>query len=335
MSELGLLQDTIRAALRDGLVLCEPVSLPARDGAPPSELRIAPAGTWSGHPSGPVEINEALAETVQRNLIELGFRPPVDERHRTAAQLISAPRYGSVGRYEWRDAALWACDIQWNERGRKSWENDDYGYVSMGMLRNLQHPRTGRSLGPVMTHLSLTNTPFFGGAAALAEGLEQTNMDVTELIEKLKADAALRTEVLATLGITPTPEAPRTVIPRAVLAEYGLAETATEQDLEQAIAGRRTQRAQAIVAAAVAAGRVPKDPESALHQALCELAEANPDAVQVVVAAMPMQAPNAAGAAPADRQPAEQGAAELSEEQKRVNAELGITDEDWKKYGVL
>lgn len=335
---IELLQATIR---EQGLVLCSPIEIP-RSEEPPAELRIAPPGTFKGHPTGPLIIDQAMAETVERNRAELGFRPPIDERHQTAVPLLSAPRFGSVGRYEWRPDGLWACDLAWNKRGKAALAGDDYGYVSLGLVRALKHPRTNQDMGPVMTHLSLVNVPFFGGAVAVAEHTGEDEMDLKELIAKVRADAVLKAELAEALGVTTAPAAPLTAegsagaLDARLCEALGLSAAAKVEEALAALGKARKDRAAAVVAAGVAAGKVPKDPQSAMHQSLLVLAEGNPTAAEQVIAGMASPVPPLAPSAPTTQGAAAAagaaGSAEMSEVDKQVCAELGLTDEDWKKH---
>jgi len=317
------------------LVLCEPVAMPRSD-EPPTEVCLALAGVYEGHPSGAVTIDQALAETVERNRVELGFDPPIDERHTSSMPYIPAPRFGVVGRYEWRDDELWATDLRWNERGRQSWTDDEYGYVSLGMLRNPKHPLTNKPMGPVMHHLALTNTPFFGGAAALAEGgQEDTNMKLEEITSALEQDADLKTKLLVELKVAPVTNVEASLEPIAIdpriVERLGLADDADADAVVAELDKRQQSRAQAIVASAVAAGKVPKDPESKMHKSLLVMAEQNPEAAEEFVASMSSQAPT--GTAP--KPPAERDdddELEIDDDQAQINAQLGLSDEDWEKY---
>ncbi len=341
--------ETILATLggSDDIVMCEVVSIP-RSEEPPTELRVAPAGRFEGHPAGPFTIDAEFAATVERNRKEMSFRPPIDERHRTGIPFLSAPRLGTVGRYEFRDDGLYACEMDWNERGTNSYKADEYGYVSIGFKPNVNHPKTKKPMGPFMTHLACTNVPFFGGAStALAElAGGSSSMKIEDIIAELKGDSTKAAAVEAAMraekpGLNITAEASVPVdaeLREVICAEYGLGEDADVTAIKEAVATRKETRAQSIVASAVAAGKVPKDKESELHKSTLAMAKANPEQTEQFLASMPASVPGPAAKPPAERKEAATGddgePVELDDEQKSVNAEFGLSDEDFEKYSA-
>lgn len=345
MSEFNLEEILAAQADKGDIIMCEGVAIP-RGEKPPTEMRVAPAGRFEGHPNGPFTIDAEFATTVERNRQALSFRPPIDERHRTNIPYLAAPRFGSVGSYEFRDDGLYACEMEWNERGTKSYKADEYGYVSIGFKPDVKHPKTGLPMGPLMTHLAQTNVPFFGGAATVLneQGTKEPQMDVKKIIVELNNDPTAMAELKKGLGLDQikpiSAEAPLVPesIPAIVCEEFGLAADATVDDLEVAMAARKESQAQSIVASAVAAGKVPKDPESELHKTTLVMAQANPEQTEQFLASLPGSVPGAADKPPAERETAEDTdgdePAELTDDQKAINAELGLDDDDWKKYGA-
>lgn len=300
---------------------------------------MAAPGVYMGHHKAKkIVVNAALAERLNANIQKLGFRPPLDIRHQSSVPFIDAPRRGTLGGVEWRDDGIYATDLQWNEEGREDYQKDRYGYVSWGLLANLKDPRSNHDLGPVMHHLSLTNNPFFGGAAALAEAGGDDEMNVQELIAQIKEDAGARKELLAGLGINAEQANTTTMldadaIPVVLCERLGLDAGTTVSkaidELDRREEQTRKDRASSIVQAAIAAGKIPKDPEAEAHKSLLELAESSPDAAERFLSTMTSQVPPKPAGQPAERE----RTVEISAEQQAFNAELGLTDEDWQKYG--
>lgn len=174
----------------------------------------APRGALAG--KGPWLLNEAGARQVAARVANRSIDLVVDYEHQTLLAERNgkpAPAAGWIDRSSlvWRDDGLYGA-VAWNAAAAQSIDDGEYRYLSPVFTYN---PETGEVLD--LRHVALTNTPAI-----------DTESDIPSL-------AAAR------MAVESHPEEEDLVNLQALIKLLGLAQSATEKDVETALAALKAQ----------------------------------------------------------------------------------------------
>jgi phage I-like protein len=123
-------------------------------------------GEWRGHPSGPFEFTEEVAQKLIANFEAQANPVPFTYEHEYQAGM-PRPASGWVQSLEIRDNGLWA-KVEWTKRAREMIREGEYKYCSVVVDFEGIDRRTGEDIGPELVEVGLTNTPFVDGQEPLA-----------------------------------------------------------------------------------------------------------------------------------------------------------------------
>lgn len=155
--------------LMRGRLLCrKPPTVPELEGDTlPEWLHLVPWGRFEGHHSGllidvgPVEAAEVL-DNFEANGIDL----VVDFEHQTIYTVMNgrpAPAQAWIDQLEVReDSGIWGRIKEWTEAGASRIRSREYRYLSP-VLEQRRDPKTGEQTGLFVSSAALTNVPFFAG----------------------------------------------------------------------------------------------------------------------------------------------------------------------------
>jgi len=319
-------------------------------GAASKWVQIAVEGEWKGHPAGPFALNAATFEAMVRNFRAGGRDLVVDYEHAGSIPGLEAPAAGwisglRVGRSEAQLATLEA-KVRWTDRARSQIAAGEYRYLSPGFALAAKDKKTGRGIGGRLTHVALTNRPFLDDLppVTLTEGppTQETEMELKIIAKALGiSEDATEEQVLARIGeAVASDKALKDVTAALDLAEGATAQAAVRRALElrnptnQATAAevrelreRLAKRdAHEAVERALTEGKVTA-PGTPQHTWAAEYALKDPEgfaawaeSAPVVVPVVPVQRP---------RHP-QDAATGLTEHQRRMCEELGLTEDEYK-----
>lgn len=179
-------------------------------GTVPTEIQLTPAGTFRARDGRPANLDGWKIDTniaqkiIARNRAKLDA-VVIDYEHQTLKAEENgkpAPAAGwmSGAKFVWRDSGLWATDIEWTDAAKAAIAAREYRYISPVIAYD---PKTGEVLDVLMA--AVTNFAAIDGMAGLAHvaaarfNFDQTTEDTTmlEALRKLLglADTAGEQEI--------------------------------------------------------------------------------------------------------------------------------------------
>lgn len=325
-------------------------------------------GVWKGYRGRSIAFTRADLDAIVAAFRDERQDVVVDYEHATRLAGAEAPAAGWIvvpDGLEVRDvdgkAALFA-KVRWNRRAREYISGGEYRRLSPVVIWGSQHPVTGKRRSAWLHSLALTNRPFLQELPEVR--LSRTSADDTdqkeqeameehlkEIAAKLGLAADAKPEaVIAAVGELVARDAGRAASLKAIYGRLDLDEGESAQaavakiaalkapagmvsaDRVEAIEAQlREQKAERLVEAALRDGKI-----SAAEEVVAEfkaLAEKDPEAFERLVAKMPRTVPTRA------KQPADGGAtggdgAELTRRDREVAVQLGVSDDDIRKYNT-
>lgn len=197
-------------------------------GEVPAEIQLTPAGVFrarDGRPAGVSgwEIDQVIAQRVILRMANLAGDLVIDYEHQTLnaeknGQPAPAAGWFSGKDVVWRDSGLWATNVRWTEPARARIASGEYRYLSPVIAYD---PNNGEVIAVLM--VALTNYPAIDGLGDLA------------------AVAAARYH----LSTQPSAEEEPPVDRKQLIAMLGLDDSATDEQIEQAIEALKAKAASA------------------------------------------------------------------------------------------
>lgn len=171
----------------------------------PEEIKILPLGHVHSQ-KGDFEVDDESAELIRKQFKSRNLDLVIDYEHQTLKD-IQAPAGGWIKDiYKGEDAII--AKVKWTDKAKEYLKNREYRYLSpVVMVR--KKDRKAASIHSV----ALTNTPAIDGMFALVNSVDITNLEENE------EDTQMDLKKLVTL--------------------LGLPETATEEDVEKALAAAK------------------------------------------------------------------------------------------------
>ncbi|GAB6100428.1 phage protease [Halanaerocella petrolearia] len=164
-------------------------------GEAPEMIQIIPLGSWTDHPSGKFRVTKADVVKIIENFAQEENDCVIDYEHQTLHG-TEAPAAGWIRELiNKEDEGLYA-KVEWTKRGKEYIENKEYKYLSPVLLSSHQDEE-GWNRPHVLHSAALTNKPFIDGMEPIVNknynfGMkEEEEMNKEELIKVLglKEDA--------------------------------------------------------------------------------------------------------------------------------------------------
>lgn len=146
---------------------------------PPNEnnhsmVQILTGGEWHHARYGKVTIGYKLMDAMRRNFekFAMGNQTVVDFNHGTEKETPTAEQGKAAGWIQklimkGKDE-LWAV-VKWTERAKELIASGEYRFISPAFKGNYRHPKLkGKSIGPWLASVALTNRPFLKGMQPVA-----------------------------------------------------------------------------------------------------------------------------------------------------------------------
>jgi len=308
----------------------------AQDGTVPEWIQLLPAGTDVKGRDGRGWKNDRPDMVLAAFAVE-GKDIPIDWEHASelkAPQGDPAPAAGWIKEMELRGGAVWG-KVDWTARAKEQIANREYRYLSPVFLYEIETRRIFR-----ITSAGLTNQPNLQMSALNNEnknGRKEINMDLAQLLaalglpatatfaEALNRVAALKQEHATALNRAENPPLDK-FVPRADYDKVVAQATNAEKTLKDKTAADLETAITTEIDAALKAGKITPATGD-YHRAQCRT-EGGLDRFKAFVAAAPVIGDPTA----LDKKKVETGAG-LDDAQKAINAQMGIDDETFKKYG--
>ncbi len=204
-------------------------------------LKIGTTGRWEGHIAGAFELEERDYKQMLFNAEERGLDIVVDYEHATIYNPDKAPAAGWISiepiLLKVEDGNLY-CKIDWTQTAAAHIDQKEYKYLSPVFAPNSYDQKTDKNIGWTLHSVALTNKPFLSELDAIANKQPQNkekNMQKSlqeqldaankQLGEKDKEIKALNTKI---------------------------------EDKDKIIAASEKTASDAVIAEAIAAGKLPE-----------------------------------------------------------------------------
>lgn len=184
----------------DGIVICSG-SMVDVEGVP-EEIKILPLGQVHSQ-KGDFEVDDESVELIRKQFKSRKLDLVIDYEHQTLKD-VQAPAGGWIEDiYKGEDAVI--AKVKWTDKAREYLKNREYRYISPVVLVRKKDRKAA-----AIHSAALTNTPAIDGMFALVNSIDISNLEKKE--EETQMDLKKLAELL------------------------GLPETATEEEVEKAIA---------------------------------------------------------------------------------------------------
>lgn len=219
-------------------------------GAAPETIKIVKLGEFH-YGKKKFIINQEYINNLIKNFQTKGTNIPIDINHAALIEGAEAPALGYITGLFMQGEWLMG-KVEWNERGKKAIEGDEYRYMSITLV-DIQDANSGKWLSPYLFSVSVTNNPHISEhkiAASVVfaengeeldgtsddtengEGAETEENQMDELLKELglKADAT-EEEALEALSKLKAPKQ----APKELTEAAGVAENATPQEIAASV----------------------------------------------------------------------------------------------------